>query len=110
MVAADRIGYPVVVKLYSHTITHKTDVGGVQLNLKDAAAVRQAYASIQASVTEKRGAEHFEGVTVQPMVNWTGYELISAARSTRSSGRSSSSGWAASSSSSSRTGPSASRR
>jgi acetyltransferase len=74
--AADRIGYPVVVKLYSHTITHKTDVGGVQLNLKDAAAVRQAYESIQVSVAEKKGAEHFEGVTVQPMVNWTGYELI----------------------------------
>ncbi len=74
--AADRIGYPVVVKLYSHTITHKTDVGGVQLNLKDAAAVRNAYELIRASVTEKKGAEHFEGVTVQPMVNWTGYELI----------------------------------
>ena len=74
--AADRIGYPIVVKLYSHTISHKTDVGGVQLNLKDAAAVRHAYESIQASVTEKKGAEHFQGVTVQPMVNWTGYELI----------------------------------
>ena len=74
--AADRIGYPVVVKLYSHTISHKTDVGGVQLNLKDAAAVRHAYDAIQTSVTEKKGAEHFEGVTVQPMVNWTGYELI----------------------------------
>ena len=74
--AADRIGYPVVVKLYSHTISHKTDVGGVQLNLKDAAAVRQAYESIRISVTELKGAEHFEGVTVQPMVNWTGYELI----------------------------------
>jgi acetyltransferase len=74
--AADRIGYPVVVKLYSHTITHKTDVGGVQLNLKDATAVRNAYELIRASVTEKKGAEHFEGVTVQPMVNWTGYELI----------------------------------
>jgi acetyltransferase len=74
--AADRIGYPVVVKLYSHTISHKTDVGGVQLNLKDAAAVRNAYESIRTSVTELKGAEHFEGVTVQPMVNWTGYELI----------------------------------
>jgi acetyltransferase len=74
--AADRIGYPVVVKLYSHTITHKTDVGGVQLNLKDATAVRDAYASIRDSVTEKRGAEHFEGVTVQPMIDWAGYELI----------------------------------
>ena len=74
--AADRIGYPVVVKLYSHTITHKTDVGGVQLNLKNADAVRHAYELIRDSVTEKKGAEHFEGVTVQPMVNWTGYELI----------------------------------
>ncbi len=74
--AAGRIGYPVVVKLFSHTITHKTDVGGVQLNLQDAQAVRAAWASIAASVAERRGAEHFEGVTVQPMVNWTGYELI----------------------------------
>ena len=41
--AAGRIGYPVVVKLYSHTISHKTDVGGVQLNLKDEAAVRHAW-------------------------------------------------------------------
>ena len=38
--AADEIGYPVVLKLYSETITHKTDVGGVQLNLGDAEAVR----------------------------------------------------------------------
>jgi acetyltransferase len=74
--AADRIGYPVVVKIYSHTITHKTDVGGVQLNLKNADAVRHAYELIRESVTAKMGAEHFEGVTVQPMVNWTGYELI----------------------------------
>jgi acetyltransferase len=74
--AAAAIGYPVVVKLFSHTITHKTDVGGVQLNLADAAAVRSAWASIEAAVTEQRGAEHFEGVTVQPMINYTGYELI----------------------------------
>ena len=40
---ADRIGYPVVLKLHSETITHKTDVGGVQLNLADAAAVRRAF-------------------------------------------------------------------
>ena len=38
--AAGEIGYPVVLKLFSETITHKTDVGGVQLNLKDADAVR----------------------------------------------------------------------
>ena len=74
--AADRIGYPVVVKLFSHTITHKTDVGGVRLNLPDAAAVRGAFAAIRTAVTERRGAEHFEGVTVQPMIDWSGYELI----------------------------------
>ena len=74
--AAESIGYPVVVKLFSHTITHKTDVGGVRLNLVDADAVREAWASVERSVAEARGAEHFEGVTVQPMINYTGYELI----------------------------------
>jgi acetyltransferase len=74
--AAEAIGYPVVVKLYSRTITHKTDVGGVLLNLRDAAAVRAAFDQIQRSVAVRRGAEHFQGVTVQPMINYTGYELI----------------------------------
>jgi acetyltransferase len=74
--AAEAIGYPVVLKLHSETITHKTDVGGVQLNLADAEAVRKAYAGIKASVTAKAGAEHFLGVTVQPMAKIDGYELI----------------------------------
>jgi acetyltransferase len=73
---AEAIGYPVVLKLLSETITHKTDVGGVQLNLADAQAVRRAYQSIEASVREKVGAQHFQGVTVQPMVDRDGYELI----------------------------------
>jgi len=74
--AAEAIGFPSVLKLFSHTITHKTDVGGVQLNLRDAAAVREAWASIADAVSARRGAEHFEGVTVQPMIDWAGYELI----------------------------------
>jgi acetyltransferase len=74
--AATAIGYPVVVKLFSHTVTHKTDVGGVRLNLVDDDAVRDAWRSIEESVTATRGAEHFEGVTVQPMINYSGYELI----------------------------------
>ena len=74
--AADEIGYPIVLKLYSLTITHKTDVGGVQLNLRDAEAVRKAFQTIKQSVTEKAGAEHFQGVTVQPMAKLDGYELI----------------------------------
>jgi acetyltransferase len=73
---ADEIGYPVVLKLHSTTITHKTDVGGVQLNLKDAEAVRSAYRRIESSVQEKEGGGHFLGVTVQPMIRVDGYELI----------------------------------
>ena len=65
--AADAIGYPVVLKIHSETITHKTDVGGVQLNLADAKAVRGEYNAIAESVKNKVGAEHFLGVTVQPM-------------------------------------------
>jgi acetyltransferase len=75
--AAAQIGYPVVLKVYSQTITHKTDVGGVQLNLGSVEAVERAFASIQASVAAKAGAQHFEGVTVQPMVKLRdAYELI----------------------------------
>src|SRR5208283_1145678 len=74
--AAEEIGYPVVLKVYSLTITHKTDVGGVQLNLRDAAAVKAAFQAIKQAVSEKVGAEHFQGVTVQPMVKLDGYELI----------------------------------
>jgi acetyltransferase len=75
--AANQIGYPVVLKLYSETITHKTDVGGVQLNLGSAEAVDKAFRAIETSVTEKVGAQHFQGVTVQPMVKLKdAYELI----------------------------------
>jgi acetyltransferase len=73
---AAQLGYPVVAKLFSETITHKTDVGGVQLNLKDEAEVRQAYRDIAASVKENASAADFLGVTVQPMVKLDGYELI----------------------------------
>jgi acetyltransferase len=75
--AAGAIGYPVVLKLYSETITHKTDVGGVQLNLCSCDNVKHAFHAIQKSVTEKAGAEHFQGVTVQPMIQQKdAYELI----------------------------------
>ena len=73
---ATALGYPVVLKLLSETITHKTEVGGVHLNLPDENAVRRAYDAIRASVREKAGSEHFLGVTVQPMVALDGYEII----------------------------------
>ena len=71
--AAEKIGYPVALKLNSETVTHKSDRGGVHLNLKDADAVRAAYMQIQ-TVFEADGS--FQGVTVQPMVRNAGYELI----------------------------------
>jgi acetyltransferase len=80
--AAEEIGFPVVLKLHSEIITHKTDVGGVKLNLKDAQSVRAAFREIAQNVREKvgdkdpNGAEYFLGVTVQPMIDLEGYELI----------------------------------
>ncbi len=74
--ASARLGYPVVLKLHSETITHKTDVGGVRLNLADDAAVRAAYRAIEESVRKVASESDFLGVTVQPMVRAEGYELI----------------------------------
>jgi len=71
--AAEAIGYPVVLKLNSETVTHKSDRGGVHLGLTDATAVRSAFAQIQAAFSSDSS---FHGVTVQPMVNTSGYELI----------------------------------
>jgi acetyltransferase len=73
---AKQLGFPVVLKLFSQTITHKTDVGGVKLNLKTAEDVVKAFEDIYSSVSEKVGKKHFEGVTVQRMVKQIGYELI----------------------------------
>jgi acetyltransferase len=82
---AEKIGGPVVVKIYSETITHKSDVGGVKLNLRGAAAVRRAYREIERAVAgvadhgaaiSDRRHHKFLGVTVQPMIAHDGYELI----------------------------------
>ncbi|MGZ5019558.1 MAG: acetate--CoA ligase family protein, partial [Chthoniobacterales bacterium] len=69
---AKKFGGAVVLKLYSETITHKTDVGGVKLNLRGEAAVRAAFSEIESGVR----AEDFLGVVVQPMIARDGYELI----------------------------------
>jgi acetyltransferase len=73
---AGRMGYPVVLKLDSETITHKTDVGGVRLNLQDADEVRDAFEEMRASIHESFSPEDFGGAAVQPMVDLDGYELI----------------------------------
>jgi acetyltransferase len=77
---AEEIGYPVVLKLHSETITHKTDVGGVHLNLTSAEMVSQAYHTIAENLqghAASTDASDFLGVTVQPMIDRDGgYELI----------------------------------
>ena len=73
---ADALGYPIVLKLHSKTITHKSDVGGVLLNLGDAAAVKRAFGTIQKNVDAMKGPGHFDGVTVQKMIRWEGHEVI----------------------------------
>ena len=72
--AAASLGSIVVLKLYSEKVTHKTDVGGVKLNLRTEDEVRRAYFEIEKGVQEIPGA--FLGVVVEPMVQTDGYELI----------------------------------
>jgi acyl-CoA synthetase (NDP forming) len=73
---AKNIGGSVVLKIYSATITHKTDVGGVKLNLRGAAAVRRAYRQIQLAVSKHNPGEDFLGVALEPMIAVDGCELI----------------------------------
>lgn len=69
---AEKCSFPVVLKLLSRTITHKSDVGGVQLNLKSPEEVKAAFETIQSNVQP----QDFEGVTVQQMITFEGTELI----------------------------------
>jgi acetyltransferase len=74
--AARKTGYPVVVKLLSSVVTHKSDVGGVRLNLADEADVCAAFEAIRNGLYRRNMPEAFDGVTVQAMIRDRGYELI----------------------------------
>ena len=74
---ADRLGYPVVVKILSPDITHKSDVGGVALDLGSAEAARDAARRMVERVKEIAPSVIIEGFTVQPMIDRPGaHELI----------------------------------
>ena len=73
--AADAIGYPVVLKIASEDVAHKTEAGGVLLNVADADAVRDAHARILANVAHHAPGARIDGVLVAPMVAG-GTELI----------------------------------
>jgi acetyltransferase len=74
---ARKKGYPVVMKIYSPDITHKSDVGGVALNIKDDEMVRATFRNMVKTAAEKRPDARIDGVTIQIMVNTKeGVELI----------------------------------
>jgi acyl-CoA synthetase (NDP forming) len=73
--AARDIGFPVALKLASRQIVHKTEFGGVQLNLRDELAVRNAFDVIRGRLVEANRMDAFDGVLVQPMIGG-GVELM----------------------------------
>ena len=77
MLMAQEIGFPVAMKIDSPDIAHKSDVGGVRLNLMDGEAVRSGYREMLEEVARKRPDARLTGVTVEPMISRpNGRELI----------------------------------
>ncbi|MDH5634796.1 MAG: acetate--CoA ligase family protein, partial [Candidatus Bathyarchaeota archaeon] len=74
--AAEQTGYPVVLKINSPQITHKTDIGGVVLDLEDESEVREAYRTIIENAQKLAPNAEIQGVVVQPMIAKKGYEVI----------------------------------
>ena len=72
---AAEMGYPVALKVVSEAITHKSDIGGVELNLADEAAVRAAFDRIAAAAEAAAPGATIDGVSVQPMAR-AGTEVI----------------------------------
>ncbi len=66
--AAGSLGYPVVLKIISPDISHKTDVGGVKLDVKDDEDVRNTYDEIMKNIEERQPAARIHGILVQEMV------------------------------------------
>lgn len=73
---ADAMGYPVVAKIASEQIVHKTDIGGVKVGLVDAGQVRQAWRDIMASAAQHRPDAVIDGLLVEKMAPRGGLELM----------------------------------
>ena len=72
---AKKIGYPLVMKIVSPQILHKSDAGGVKVNIKDEAGVRDAYKTILANAKNYKADADVHGVAIQEMAPW-GTEVI----------------------------------
>jgi acetyltransferase len=68
LLVAQQLGFPVVMKVNSRDITHKSDAGGVMLNLGNAQAVRAAYHEIVENIKRNRPGAHMDGISIQPMI------------------------------------------
>ncbi len=79
LAAAERMGYPVAIKVIAEQISHKSDVGGVQLNLRNGPAVAAAFEDMMARIHQAYPEAKLDGVLVQPMVTG-GRELILGGR------------------------------
>jgi acetyltransferase len=77
--AAEKMGYPVAIKIIAEHISHKSDVGGVQLNLRNAPALSQAFEDMMERIHKAYPDAKLDGVLVQPMVTG-GRELILGGR------------------------------
>jgi len=73
--AATKIGFPVVLKVLSPQVSHKSEVAGVELNLENEAQVREAFGRIRRNLESKAPDARFDGVAVQRMAR-PGIELI----------------------------------
>jgi acetyl coenzyme A synthetase (ADP forming)-like protein len=72
---ANEVGYPVVMKIVSPDILHKSDAGGVKVNIKDEPAVRDAFRTIMANAKDYKADANIHGIAVQEMAPW-GTEVI----------------------------------
>jgi acyl-CoA synthetase (NDP forming) len=72
---ATRLGFPVVLKVHSPEVTHKSEVGGVALNLRGEPEVRDAFERIRRDLAQRMPGARFEGVAVEPQAR-PGVELI----------------------------------
>jgi len=70
-----KIGFPVVMKIVSPDILHKSDAGGVKVNIKDEAAAREAYNTIMKNAKAYKADANIHGIAVQEMAPW-GTEVI----------------------------------
>jgi acetyltransferase len=69
MLMAQQLGFPVVMKINSPNITHKSDVGGVKLGLSSGQAVRSAFSEMTVGIKKKRPDAVIDGVVIEPMVS-----------------------------------------